>query len=181
MRYTVIVDGEAFEIEFGPAGQTWVNRQPYEVDLQAVGGVDEYSLLLDNRSYEVHVADTDRGHQWVMVDGRPYHTRLQRGHRASGNTPERLGAGDREVQEADACRAEVRAPLPGLLVEILVREGEHVEEQQVVAVLESMKMNLEIRAPREGVVRGLRVTPGHQVAQDDVLVVLSSDGRLSGS
>jgi acetyl-CoA/propionyl-CoA carboxylase biotin carboxyl carrier protein len=74
----------------------------------------------------------------------------------------------------------MRAPLPGLLVEMEVCEGDHVEEQDVVAVLESMKMNLELRAPHSGVVRELCVTPGCQVAQDEVLAIISPNGASQG-
>jgi biotin carboxyl carrier protein len=63
-----------------------------------------------------------------------------------------------------------------LLVEMQVSEGEYVKERDVVAVLESMKMNLELRAPRSGVVRQLLVTPGRQVAQDQVLVIIGPNG-----
>jgi biotin carboxyl carrier protein len=75
----------------------------------------------------------------------------------------------------------MRAALPGLLVRLSIREGEHVKERQVVAVLESMKMNLELRAPRDGVVRDLRAVPGQQVAQDELLAVLGLNESSSGS
>jgi hypothetical protein len=61
MRYTVTVDGDVFEIEVGPGGRAWVNHEAYDVDLRQVGGNGEYSLLMDNRSYEVHVAEGDNG------------------------------------------------------------------------------------------------------------------------
>jgi biotin carboxyl carrier protein len=172
MKYTVIVDGDAFEIEIGPRGRAWVNQEPYEIDLRHVGGNGDYSLLMDNRSYDIHAADSDNGHRWVTVGGRLYRTELYQGHnvggngRACGEDPSEGG------QKPPACRMEIRAPLPGLLIELRVREGERVEERQVVAVLESMKMNLEVRAPRAGVVRDLDIAPGRQVAQDQVLAVL---------
>jgi biotin carboxyl carrier protein len=135
---------------------------------------------MDNRSYEVHVADSDNGHRWVTVGGRLYRTELHRGHgvRANGRTCGENG-GNGAPKKPLAARIEMRAPLPGLLVELRVEAGEHVEEQQVVAVLESMKMNLEVRAPRAGVVRELCAAPDQQVAQDAVLAVLSTTDSCS--
>ena len=175
MKYTVTVDGELFEIKVGPGGRAWVDREPFDVDLRHVGGNGEYSLLMDHRSYEVHVADSDNGHHWVTVGGRPYRTQLYRGEGRRRNGGSRNGNGCRGDDGVPASRAEMRAPLPGLLVELRVSEGEAVAEEQVVAVLESMKMNLELRAPRDGVVRQLRVEPGRQVKQDEVLAILGPE------
>jgi biotin carboxyl carrier protein len=178
MKYTVTVDGDVFEIEIGPGGWALVNQEPYEVDLWHVGGNDEYSLLMDHRSYEVHVAGGDSGECTVMIGGRPYRARLERGHGANGRGSSQRPVGARRPREArrTSPNVEMRAPLPGLLLEMQVSEGEYVTEQDVVAVLESMKMNLELRAPRSGYVRQLLVNPGRQVAQDQVLVVIGPNG-----
>ena len=72
---------------------------------------------------------------------------------------------------------EVCAPLPGLLVAVPVMVGQRVVQGEVVAVLESMKMNLEIRAPWEGVVQALYGAPGTEVGQGEVLAVVGSDER----
>lgn len=170
MKYTVTVESDCFDIEVGRDGRVWVNRRPYDVDLQSVDGTSQYSLLLDHRSYEAHIERIENGECHVMVGGRPYRAYLEGdGRRRNGN-----GACSASGGKAPR-RAEVRAPLPGLLVELRVSDGEQVGEQDVVAVLESMKMNLELRAPRSGVVRDLRATPGHEVGQDEVLVVIEPE------
>jgi biotin carboxyl carrier protein len=177
-KYTVTVDGDAFEIEVGPEGQTWVNHVPCEVDLRHVGGNGEYSLLVDNHSYEVHVAGSKSGEHRVVVGRRPYRARLRRGHRATGGRASQGPADAPGWQEARpvSSKVEIRAPLPGLLVEMRVREGDRIQGHDVVAVLESMKMNLELRAPRSGVVRQLVTAPGQRIAQDDVLVIIDPSG-----
>jgi len=67
---------------------------------------------------------------------------------------------------------QVSAPLPGLLVEVRVAEGQRVGEGEVVAVLESMKMHLEICVPRDGVVQAVHGVARTEVAQGEVLVVI---------
>lgn len=178
MKYTVTVDGEVFEIEVDSGGRAWVNQESYEVDLWHVGGNGEYSLLVDHRSYEVHVAGSDNDECRVIVGRRPYRAQLQRGHGANGRdaSHRRLGAPPPREARRVLSNVEMRAPLPGLLVEMQVSEGEYIEEQDVVAVLESMKMNLELRAPRSGVVRRILVAPGRQVAQDEVLIIIGPNG-----
>lgn len=57
----------------------------------------------------------------------------------------------------------VVAPMPGGILEVLVREGERVERNQTVVIMESMKMELAITVPIDGIVRRLAVQPGQQV------------------
>jgi biotin carboxyl carrier protein len=66
--------------------------------------------------------------------------------------------------------------LPGLLVGVPVVVGQRVREGDVVAVLESMKMNLELHAPWSGAVQEIRGTPGTEVGQGEVLAVVKLEG-----
>ena len=58
---------------------------------------------------------------------------------------------------------DVLAPMPGTVLEVLVSEGDQVERNQTVLVMESMKMELAITASSNGVVCRLAVHPGQQV------------------
>ena len=64
---------------------------------------------------------------------------------------------------APEASADVLAPMPGAVLEVLVAEGDRVERHQTVVVIESMKMELVITASRSGVVRRVAVQPGQQV------------------
>ncbi|MCR4438432.1 MAG: biotin/lipoyl-binding protein [bacterium] len=66
----------------------------------------------------------------------------------------------------------IAAPLPGLILEILVRDGDVVRRGQAVAILEAMKMENEVTSQTEGVVIDVRFREGDSVNQGDVLVLL---------
>ena len=76
---------------------------------------------------------------------------------------------------ATAIPGEVLSPMPGTVLEVLVSEGDRVERNQIVVVMESMKMELAITAPRRGVVRRLAVHPGQQVDRGMRLLELTPD------
>lgn len=163
MKYRVEVEGRRFEIEVRADGTVWVDGRPVSVDLEGLEG-PFLSLLLGRRSYEVAVEEETGDVYRVILAGRAYRTTV--------DAP-RAGA----PEMASACPAEggpceVTAPLPGLLVEVRVAEGQPVKAGAVVAVLESMKMHLELRAPRDGVVQAVRATPGQEVQQGAVLAVI---------
>jgi biotin carboxyl carrier protein len=69
--------------------------------------------------------------------------------------------------------AGVKAPMPGLIIRVLVEVGDTVERNEKVVILESMKMENELRSPREGVVTAVRVTPGASVEKDQILILIS--------
>ncbi len=171
MKYFITVEGETFEIEVGREGRVWINRQPYDVDLQGVNGLPQYSLLVDHRSHEAHIEHAEEDECRMLVAGRSYQAYLQRRpDRPAGGVTRSSSLG--AAVQRGSLPAEVCAPLPGLLVEMRVAEGERVKEKDVVAVLESMKMNLELLAPQDGVIQALPRAPGAEIGQGEVLAII---------
>lgn len=67
---------------------------------------------------------------------------------------------------------DIRAPMPGMIIKLNVRAGDQVEKDQIVAVLEAMKMEHNLRAPRAGLVAKVDVKSGQTVAADLPLIQL---------
>ena len=86
--------------------------------------------------------------------------------------PARVQEGSRPITRSGEM-GEVVAPLPGVISEIRVAEGDNVEAGSVLLVLEAMKMENEIYAPVEGIVSKVYVEVGQQVGRGDRLIVIS--------
>lgn len=67
------------------------------------------------------------------------------------------------------------APMPGLVLKVLVREGEHVRARQALIVVEAMKMEHSIEAPHDGIIKRVRVVEGGRVAEGDLLVEMEQE------
>jgi len=67
---------------------------------------------------------------------------------------------------------EILAPMPGNIIEILVKVGDEVKEDDELLILEAMKMENPICAPSDGVVREIRVKEKDTVEVDQILVIL---------
>ena len=74
--------------------------------------------------------------------------------------------------EAIAGGDKVSAPMPGKVIDLRVKEGETVSKDQVLAVMEAMKMEHSLKAPRDGVVKAVGAEVGEQVAEGVMLVEL---------
>ena len=73
---------------------------------------------------------------------------------------------------APAAGVQVKSPLPGSIIKVLVSEGQSVKKGDTLLTLESMKMENPVLAEQDGTVKQIAVTPGQNVMQDDLLIVL---------
>lgn len=79
------------------------------------------------------------------------------------------------LEEAAAvAEHEVHAPMPGLVLKVLVEEGQEVEAGTGLLVLEAMKMENELKAPAAGVVKAVHAQAGEPVDKDALLVELEA-------
>lgn len=69
--------------------------------------------------------------------------------------------------------AKVNSPMPGNILDIKVNVGDKVSANQVVVILEAMKMENEIVTPVAGTVASINVTKGQTVSSGDVLVTIA--------
>jgi acetyl-CoA carboxylase biotin carboxyl carrier protein len=67
---------------------------------------------------------------------------------------------------------EILAPMPGTIVNVLVKEGDEVLEYQEVVILEAMKMENAIPTPEAGKVKEIKVKKDDKVSTNQVLIVL---------
>ena len=67
---------------------------------------------------------------------------------------------------------QVLAPMPGLILDIMISAGDHVNAGLPIIKIEAMKMENIIPAPCDGVIKEIRVNKGDTVATDDVLMVV---------
>jgi len=65
---------------------------------------------------------------------------------------------------------DIKAPMPGLILEINVKVGQEIVENDPILILEAMKMENVITAPRDGVIKSISVTKGDAVEKNQLLI-----------
>jgi biotin carboxyl carrier protein len=65
---------------------------------------------------------------------------------------------------------EIKAPMPGLILEINVEEAQEVKEDDPLLILEAMKMENVINSPRDGVIKSIKVSQGNTVEKNALLI-----------
>jgi acetyl-CoA carboxylase biotin carboxyl carrier protein len=76
------------------------------------------------------------------------------------------------ITEVRVMSEEVKAPMPGKILEVLVKVGDQVKEDDELLMLEAMKMENPIYAPIDGTVKDIKVKASDSVETDQVLVVI---------
>jgi biotin carboxyl carrier protein len=141
-----------------------LNGEPVDVDLMRTGATELYSVLFGGHSYEMLV-NADRFNYTINVRGVQFQVQIEDERARRLNRARRLPA----LPEGELA---ITAPIPGLVVRILVKEGDVIEEGQPVVLLEAMKMENELRAMRAGVVKSIVAAAGQRVDQNAPLIVL---------
>jgi biotin carboxyl carrier protein len=166
VKYRVVASGRSFLIEIDHERLVWVDGNPLYLELEQVGGLPVYSLSLDDAGYMLFVEEGQESYR-VEVQGQIYPVSVETtGPQLPPRTP---GDGSRQVAEAT-----IRAPLAGYLTTLPLLEGEWVAAGQVVAVVESMKMQMELKTPREGKIVRVNGPQGRDVTQGEALVTVSA-------
>lgn len=151
-----------------------LDGQDFDVDVQDGDEDDTYSVQVDGEPFTVHVED-DGDAVATRVDDLE-HTVLRRG-RSLIVDGEPVDVGVRQLAQASmgagaAGGGEVKPPMPGTIVEVLVEEGAQVQAGDNLLVLEAMKMQNEITAPGDATVAEILVEEDEAVEAEDVLIEL---------
>ena len=164
MKYTAVIGDTLYDIEIGPNNTVSINGEPHSIDFQGIDGLSLFSLLIDNKSWEVLVersGDEFRisiGDELLLVT--VYDERTRKIEKGLGKVP------------APSGELILKAPMPGLVRGILAQVGQEVKAGQGLVILEAMKMENELRAPRAGSIREIRVKPGDTVDLGQALLVM---------
>jgi 3-methylcrotonyl-CoA carboxylase alpha subunit len=114
------------------------------------------------------------------LDGARVHASVVRvGHMLTvfaGGVSHRLDLKQLETVADEAVGGQLTAPMPGNVVEVLVRNGETVERGQALMILEAMKMEHTISAPAAGVIAQVLFAKGDQVREGEQLIQFEKEG-----
>lgn len=135
-------------------------------NLDAVSDVNsEFHVLKDNRSYKAEITQSDflSKNYTVKVNGNTYEVNLAN---SLDLLIKEMGF---EVGAAKQVNA-IKAPMPGLVLEINIEVGQEVQEGDNLLILEAMKMENSFTSPRAGIIKSIAVNKGQAVDKGQLLI-----------
>jgi len=143
-EYKVTIDGQIYKCVFKDNG-LYINGELFPIEVE--GGFDEMmTVRSSNRTMQVRVEQV-REIETVELESN-------------------------DVKSAGGGAGSIISPMPGKVISIKVKVGDEVKVNQVVLVLEAMKMENEILSEAAGKVKEIKVRPGEAVEGGQTLVVV---------
>lgn len=162
--YFAEVGDKEFQIEILSETKVVINGTPHDIDFETLKKHSSCSLLVDGKSFEPSIYQENGGWE-VLLKGKKFNVLVE----DERERRLRLAAGETSLQEG---RYILQSPMPGLVIDIPVKEGDPVEKGDVLVILESMKMQNELTAPRAGVVSRIQAKVNDNVERKENLLTL---------
>ena len=163
MKYYARIGLNEYEVEVDKETVT-INGESVVVDLCQSGVPELYSVLFGGHSYDM-IIEPHRFDYTITFRGEQFQVQVE------DERTRKLNTG-RKAPALPHGELAIRAPIPGLVVKVLIAVGDEIVEGQPLVILEAMKMENEIRSLRAGVVRSIAVEEGQRVEQHEVLLVV---------
>ncbi len=162
MRYRIHIEGQTYELEVENHDSRlslYLDGNPVEFDYELIQEPGLYSLILNGRQYRVWVEDRPNGSYLLRLNQEQIIAEVE-------NERQALRKLLAPARTAGYEKAVVKAPMPGMVLSVEVREGQDVAMGQALAVIEAMKMENEIRAPVAGKIKKVYVQQGQAIEKD---------------
>ena len=155
---------QQWEVDYRSPDAVTLNNEPFAWDIVDLGS-GRFHILYEGRSFNAEVVEADYTTKNIVLKLNGQRVELQAKDRFD-LLLERLG-----MTNATAAKVnELKAPMPGLIVDIRVQPGQAVQKGYPLLVLEAMKMENILKAPADGIVSGLKVSLRDNVQKGQVLV-----------
>ena len=143
----------------------------------------EYKYKINGNLYNVVIGDIEDNIAHVEVNGTHYTVEMEKKPKAAP-APKPVArpaakpaaapapAASAPASKPAAGKSGVKSPLPGVILDIKVKEGDEVKKGQTVIILEAMKMENSINADKDGKVTAINVSKGESVLEGTDLVII---------
>lgn len=139
----------------------------------------KYKFKIRGINYSVEIINTEKNIVDIEVNGTKYKVELEKAIETK-KTPKLIRSAvpspqtrEKKIQKKLSKIEVIKAPLPGIITKILVKEGDNVNEGDTLLKMEAMKMENNIQSEKTGTIKTIKVKEGDNVTQEDILIELT--------
>jgi len=160
------IDGKEFLAEFPDSNPNiLINKHPYQVELLRQMGKNIFSFSVNNRMCQIEFDFNELSQSHISIAGMTFDIDI---------TTETKKLLSQYLKQSGAGKTNgagvIKAPMPGLVIKVMVEEGQQVCKGDKVLIVEAMKMENALQSPLDGIVKSVKVKEGQAVEKDAVLL-----------
>lgn len=162
--YKTIVNEQAMDVAF-ENDSIKIDGKTFEWDMVEIGN-KSFHIIHNNKSYRAEVLSFNKQEKalTVRINGSKYNVAVKD---KLDLLLERLGMDKLAANEIK----DIKAPMPGLVLDILINEGDEVKKGDQIMILEAMKMENVLKSPGDGIVKCIKVKKGEGVDKNQVMIL----------
>lgn len=161
VNYRVYVGEHIYQVSVGQS-QLKINGDLYQIDLESLNGNGLHLLRHPTRNVETYLEPVSASSYQVQIDGKHLCAEVD------------FGLQNRNRKKAENT-GEIKSPMPGLIVEVLVKPGDHVLKGEPVLIQEAMKMQMKVRTAVSGTIQNVQAQAGAEVEKGKTLITVHPD------
>ena len=136
----------------------------------------KFKFTISGNPYEVEIQKFENNVAKMEVNGTAYKVEVHKEVKQVSKTPKLVRPNvqtkrkDTKIKKSMQGITPIKAPLPGTILKIMVKEGDEVKQSDNLLIMEAMKMENQVLAERAGKIKSIKVAEGDAVLQNDVLI-----------
>ncbi|MBN1252128.1 MAG: acetyl-CoA carboxylase biotin carboxyl carrier protein subunit [Bacteroidales bacterium] len=164
---TVEINEKEYKIDFDSNlnNKGIINDEKFEIDL-IKNNENSYHIIMNNLSYNVDIVDLNKENETaiIKVNGQKYTGKVST---ELDILLKKMGLDNLSSKKVQ----DLKAPMPGLVLDIFVKAGDEVKQGDNLVVLEAMKMENNLKSPIDGIIKEIKCEKSKAVDKNAVLVV----------
>ena len=155
---------EVFKVKVDNSSEFDISKDAIS-NLDAVSTKGKYHILKNHSSYKAEVLNSEFNNKMylVKVNSNSYNVKIAD---KLDQLISKMGFAIGTSKQIDS----IKAPMPGLILDVMVKEGEEVKEDDALLILEAMKMENVITSPRDGVIKSVNISKGNAIDKGHLLI-----------
>jgi biotin carboxyl carrier protein len=163
-EFIVSVNNKKFLVDYISEKEVQLGNNLFKTDIHEIDK-NVFSIRLENKTYEVVVNKLDQEKYGILLEGNYFETTVR-------TKLQEKAVELKKYKEKLHHHAEIKAPMPGLILKLKKNIGDKVDKGDALLILEAMKMENELKSSSNGIIKDIYYREGQSVEKGSIILTI---------